>query len=137
MLKGKTLLVYWYLLKRPTHSVGIREVQRSLGFSSPSVAAHHLDKLENLGVLTKKFTGEYVLETEIKVGVLQFFTRMGRYLIPRYLFYSVFITTMFTLYSALCILGFLVVSIYAVIFGLIATSILWYETYRLWKAKPF
>jgi hypothetical protein len=137
MLKGKTLLVYWYLLQRPTHSVGIREVQRALGFSSPSVAAHHLDKLENLTVIKKKLTGEYVLETEIKVGVLQFFTRMGRYLLPRYLFYSVFITTMFTLYSALCILGFLVVSIYAVIFALVALIILWYETFRLWKAKPF
>jgi predicted DNA-binding transcriptional regulator len=41
-LKGKTLIVYWYLLQQPTHTVGIREVQRALGFSSPSIAVHPL-----------------------------------------------------------------------------------------------
>jgi predicted DNA-binding transcriptional regulator len=40
-LKGKTLLVYWHLLKSPGLKVGVREVQRKLGFSSPSVAVYH------------------------------------------------------------------------------------------------
>jgi predicted DNA-binding transcriptional regulator len=88
-LKGKTLLVYWYLVQQPTHSVGVREVQRALHFSSPSIAVHHLEKLQNLGLVDKKGTGEYVLEAEVKVGILRFFTRVGRFLVPRYLFYSV------------------------------------------------
>jgi hypothetical protein len=135
-LKGKTLLVYWYLLQQPTHTVGVREVQRALGFSSPSIAVHHLEKLQDLGLLRKKGTGEYVLEEEVKVGILRFFTRMGSFLVPRYLFYSVLFSTMLTAYLILWILGQITPSFYAIVFGLIAALIFWIETYRLWKAKP-
>lgn len=47
-LKGKTLLVYMHILKAGHETVGVREVQRTLGFSSPSVAAYHLQKLQDL-----------------------------------------------------------------------------------------
>ena len=57
-LKGKTLQIYWYLLKSPEHSAGVREIQRSLHFSSPSIAVHHLGKLQNLGLVIKKGTGD-------------------------------------------------------------------------------
>jgi|GEM_PF-1549055 transcriptional regulator, ArsR family len=46
-LKGKTPQVYLYMLKR-NEPVGVREVQRDLDFSSPSVASYHLDKLISL-----------------------------------------------------------------------------------------
>lgn len=136
-LKGKTLLVYWYLLRAPSHSVGAREVQRVLGFSSPSIAVHHLEKLQTLGLVTKKGTGEYVLEEEVKVGLLRFFTRMGRYLVPRYLFYSVFLSTMFIAYVVLFWVNGYPLSFYAVAFGFLASAILWFETLRLWREKPF
>ncbi len=136
-LKGKTLLIYWYLLQQPTHTVGVRQVQRALGFSSPSIAVHHLGKLEDLGLVRKKMTGEYVLKEEVKVGILRFFTRMGRFLVPRYLFYSVLFFTMLTTYLTLCILGQIAPNFYAVMFGLIASLIFWFETVRLWRAKPF
>jgi predicted DNA-binding transcriptional regulator len=136
-LKGKTLLVYWYILQQPTHSVGIREVQRALGFSSPSIAVHHLEKLQDLGLVRKKGTGEYILEEEVKVGILKFFTRMGHYLVPRYFFYSVFLSTMLTTYLTLCFLGQIFPSFYAIMFGFIASIIFWVETVRLWRAKPF
>ena len=136
-LKGKTLIVYWYLLQQPTHTVGIREVQRALGFSSPSIAVHHLEKLQNLGLIRKKGTGEYFLEEEVKVGILRFFTRMGRFLVPRYLFYSVLLSTMLTAYLTLCALYRITPSFYTVMFGLIAVIIFWVETFRLWRAKPF
>ncbi|MGB9676503.1 MAG: hypothetical protein ACPL0C_04875 [Candidatus Bathyarchaeales archaeon] len=135
-LKGKTLLVYWYLLQQSTHAVGVREVQRALGFSSPSIAVHHLEKLQDLGLVRKRATGEYVLEEEVKVGILRFFTRMGRFLVPRYLFYSVLFLTMLVAYLTLCIIGHLVPNLYALIFGLTANVILWFETFRLWRAKP-
>jgi DNA-binding transcriptional ArsR family regulator len=135
-LKGKTLLVYWYLVQQPTHSVGVREVQRALHFSSPSIAVHHLEKLQDLGLVEKKGTGEYVLEEEVKVGILRFFTRVGRFLVPRYLFYSVLFSTMLTAYLTLCLVTGICPSFYAVMFGLIAVIIFWLETARLWRAKP-
>ncbi|HUW47650.1 MAG TPA: hypothetical protein VMW36_02770 [Patescibacteria group bacterium] len=136
-LKGKTLLVYWYLLQQPTHTVGVREVQRSLNFSSPSIAVHHLQKLENLGLIKKKGTGEYVLEEEVKVGILRFFTRMGSFLVPRYLFYSVLFTTMLATYLIVSFIAQVLPSFYALAFGVIALIIFWIETIRLWRARPF
>ena len=135
-LKGKTLLVYWYLLQQSTHTVGVREVQRALGFSSPSIAVHHLQKLQDLGLVEKKGTGEYVLEGEVKVGILRFFTRLGRFLVPRYLFYSVLFTTMLTVYLVLCLIGQIAPSFYAVSFGGLGLLIFWVETVRLWRARP-
>ena len=52
-LKGNTLRVYWQLLRSSRGAVGVREVQRSLGFSSPALAAYHLNKLEELGLVRK------------------------------------------------------------------------------------
>jgi predicted DNA-binding transcriptional regulator len=135
-LKGKTLTVYWYLLQQPSHTVGVREVQRALRFSSPSVAVHHLEKLQDMGLILKKGTGEYVLQEEVKVGILRFFTRMGSVLVPRYLFYSVLFSTMLAVYLSFCVLGQIYPSFYAVAFGMIGSIIFWLETIRLWRAKP-
>jgi cellulose synthase/poly-beta-1,6-N-acetylglucosamine synthase-like glycosyltransferase len=98
---------------------------------------HHLEKLQDLGLVRKKGTGDYVLEEEVKVGILRFFTRMGRFLVPRYLFYSVFFSTMLITYLALCFLLHAAPSFYALMFGLIASIAFWLETLRLWRAKPF
>ena len=136
-LKGKTLLVYWYLMQQPTHTVGVREVQRSLGFSSPSIAVHHLERLQDLGLVTKRGTGEYVLEGEVKIGILRFFMHMGRFLVPRYLFYSVLFSTMLTVYLILCVYTQIIPSFYALTFGLVGMLIFWVETVRLWRARPF
>jgi predicted DNA-binding transcriptional regulator len=135
-LKGKTLLVYWYLLQRSTRGVGVREVQRALGFSSPSIAVHHLQKLLDLGLVEKKGTGEYVLEEEVKVGILRLFTRLGRFMVPRYLFYSVLFTTMLATYLAVSIISQTTPSFYTITFGSVAMAIFWVETFRLWRARP-
>ncbi len=136
-LKGKTLQIYWYLLRSSTSRVGVREIQRSLDLSSPSVAAHHLEKLLSLGLVEKSITGEYFLAQEVKVGLLRFFTRLGRFLVPRYLFYSLWLSTMFAIYLALYWPTGSIHNIAAVLFGSVANIILWFETVRLWRAKPF
>ncbi len=51
-LRGKAWKVYWFLLKNG-NPVSVREVQRSLRFSSPSIAYHHLEQLRELGLGTK------------------------------------------------------------------------------------
>ncbi len=141
-LKGKTLQIYWYMLRDPNTSVGVREVQRSLGLSSPSVAAHHLEKLLSLGLVEKTTRGEYLLNQEIKVGVLKFFSRMGRFLVPRHLFYAIWLTTMFVIYLVVYNVVLYqptgsVHNIAAIIFGVVASLVLWIETVRLWREKPF
>jgi len=136
-LKGKTLLVYWHMLKTPTAKIGVREIQRTLGFSSPSVASHHLEKLVNLGLVDKTMTGEYYVTQEVRVGLLRFFTRLGKFLIPRYLFYSVWFSTMLIIYLVSYGHTGSIHNIVAIIFGSAASLILWFETLRLWREKPF
>jgi DNA-binding transcriptional ArsR family regulator len=141
-LKGKTLQIYWYLLRDPNSGVGVREVQRSLGLSSPSVAAHHLDKLLSLGLVEKTVRGEYLVNQEVKVGLLKFFSRMGRFLVPRHLFYAIWLSAMFATYLILynVVLSqptWSVHNIAAILFGVVANAILWLETVRLWREKPF
>jgi DNA-binding transcriptional ArsR family regulator len=135
-LKGKTLQIYWYMLRSPGSHVGVREIQRALRLSSPSVASHHLEKLVSLGLVDKTRTGEYYITQEIKVGLLRFFTRLGRYLVPRYLFYSVWFTTMLITYIAFY-RYYGNINLVALIFGTLASLILWLETIRLWRQKPF
>lgn len=136
-LKGKTLLVYWHLLRSQSSRAGVRAIQRSLGFSSPSVAAHHLDKLLSLGLVEKSMTGEYFLGQEVRVGLLRFFTRLGRFLVPRYLFYSLWLSTMFVIYLALYWPTGSIHNVAAILFGTVSNVILWFETVRLWREKPF
>jgi len=135
-LRGSTLRVYWYLFKKG-EGVGVREVQRALGMSSPSTALHHLDKLRRLGLIEKDSFGQYVMLKEVKVGVLRFFTKLGTLVLPRYLFYAAFFSTSLLIY--LYREGFTgsVHNVMALIFGLSGAVVCWYETARIWRERFF
>ncbi|MGB9728468.1 MAG: helix-turn-helix domain-containing protein [Thermoprotei archaeon] len=135
-LKGKTLLVYWYLISSNSRIVKVREVQRALKFSSPSIAAYHLSKLEELGLVRKTEHGEYELVQEVKIGILRFFTRIGKFLIPRFLFYSIWFSTMIIMYLMLYPQTGDVHNIMAIIFGISSLIIFWFETIKLLRNKP-
>ncbi len=134
-LKGKTLLVYMYILRADKHSVGVREVQRALGFSSPSVSAYHLNKLKDLG-LVESIRGDYSLIREVKVGVLKQFVTLGGIMLPRYLFYAVLMTTMLVTYVLQFPMESTRQNITTLIMGAVPVIILWYETVRIWRERP-
>ncbi len=134
-LKGKTLLVYMHILKSKESSVGVRAVQRALGFSSPSVSSYHLNKLKDLG-LVESIRGDYSLIREVRVGVLKQFVSVGGVMLPRYLFYAVLVTTMLATFLFQNPFNPTEMYITTVIFGFVPLVILWYETYRLWRDKP-
>ena len=90
-LRGNTLRVYWYMLTHDS-SVGVREVQRAIGMSSPSVASHHLAKLESLELVEKNPDNSYQLKKLVKVGVLQNFIAYRGLILPRYTFVAMFFT---------------------------------------------
>jgi hypothetical protein len=71
-IHGTTLRVYWYLFKSP-RPVGVRETQRALSMSSPSIALYHLEKLRELEVANKDESGEYSLKQQVQVGSLKAF----------------------------------------------------------------
>jgi hypothetical protein len=134
VLKGNTLRVYWFLLQSPTGVVGARETQRALKFSSPALAVYHLDKLTELG-LADKTNGEYRLVKAVNVGVLKQFVRFGALMLPRHFLYA----TMFTTLLIFFLIQFKQVtfsSTFALVLGLLATGIMWYEAIKAWRQKP-
>jgi predicted DNA-binding transcriptional regulator len=136
-LRGKAWKVYWLLLKNG-HPMSVREVQKALHFSSPSVAQHHLEQLRELGLVQKQDVGgHYSLVSEVKIGVLRHFVRLGRILFPRYFFYAVFSTTFYLIYLLLLMQGFTRENLFIIIFGAIVSAIFWYEAIRIWSLKPF
>ena len=133
-LKGNTLRVYWHLLRSSSGTVGVRETQKALGFSSPALATYHLRKLEELGLVINE-RGDYRLIREVKVGILEQFIKLGMFRFPRYVLYATMFTTLLIFFiSQLREINFY--SIFALIFGVLATGILWYETIRVWRQKP-
>jgi hypothetical protein len=133
-LKGNTLRVYWNLLKSSEEFIGPRQVQRELGFSSPSLAVYHLDKLLDLG-LVEKNSGEYKIKEMVDVGVLKQFMKWKGVIIPRYVTYATLISTLFIFFlTQLRSINFY--SIFALIFGSLSTAIFWYESIKVWQNRP-
>ena len=127
VLRGTTLEVYRFLLKS-RKPVGIRELQRALSLSSPSVATYHLSKLEDAGLLRKELgnytVAKYLLENSVKIS---------HFLIPRYLFYAIFAVAVLFIELAL-LRPAEVTREYA--FTTAATAVFalafWYETIKTW-----
>ncbi|MDR2719509.1 MAG: helix-turn-helix domain-containing protein [Nitrososphaerota archaeon] len=136
-LRGKAWKVYWFLLKKG-EPVGVREVQRALHFSSPSVASHHLEQLCELGLVTKQEIGSrYALTSEVKIGVLRHYVKLGKLLFPRFFFYALFSTIFYLSYVMLLVTAFNRDNLFIVVFGAIVCGIFWYEAYRVWGMRPF
>jgi len=136
-LRGKDWRVYWLLLKTG-HPLSIREVQKALHFSSPSVAQHHLEQLRQLGLVMRNDAGgQYSLVSEVKIGVLRHYVKLGRLLFPRYFFFAVLSTALYAIYLAFIFQGITRESLFITTFGAIILAIFWYEAYRIWTLRPF
>ncbi len=136
-LRGKAWKVYWYLLKKG-EPVSVRETQRALHFSSPSIANHHLEQLRELGLVQKQeIGGHYVLVSEVKIGVLKHYVKLGKLLFPRFFFYALFSTVFYVAYALFLIQVFNRDNLFILLFGGIVCGIFWYEAYRVWGMRPF
>lgn len=135
-LRGNTLRVYWHMLNQ-NDSVGVREVQRALKMSSPSVASHHLTKLVSLDLVEQLSDNTYKVKQVVKVGVLQNFIGFRGRFLPRYAFVAMFFTSYTLAYFVLTMIS--PPNIYdryiALAVGIIGALFAWWESVRLWKLK--
>lgn len=131
ILKGTTLKVYRFTLKQK-NPVGIREVQRALALSSPTLAAYHLSKLEKASLIRQEQEG-YVVDKVILYNLIRF----RRLLIPKYFFYFILFTAslilQLTIFRAETMTSFY---IFTLSINILAAALFLYETITaLSKAK--
>lgn len=133
-LKGKTLTVYWFLLRNPKPT-SLREIQSGTGLSSPSLVSYHLKKLKDLDLISEDRYGQFALKKDVKVGILRFFVGSGRLLVPRYQFYAVFYSTLLIFGLFFGVFTLAPVSILLLIVLCFGTVTSWIETIRAWRIK--
>ena len=143
VLQGKTLLIYWTLLKS-ANPLGIRELQRLLNFSSPSLVSYHIKKLEELHLIDKNQIGAYFVVRKANITELRdlmIFRLLDKtWTVPRMFFYSLTFTILLICYIPIFIfLDNLFITnsfFFALIFGILGNIFFWYETYKSYKGLP-
>lgn len=95
ILVGTTLKVYRSMF-RAGQPVGVRDVQRGLGLSSPSVALYHISKLVEAG-LVREEGGGYVVDKRVFENMI----RVRRMIIPFQATYTSFFITTFMIFLTL------------------------------------
>ncbi len=137
LVKGKTLSVYWYMLRHP-QPLTAREIQRGAELSSPSLSMHHLERLRQFGLVEKDVHGQYTIKRDVRMGILNQFMGRGRIMVPRFLFYATFYTSLTAALSTLLIS--FTADWYTMVLLLLlisACAVLWYEALKVWREKPF
>lgn len=125
-----TFLVYLLMLR--VKKASGREVARQLGFSSPALAVHHLEKLSRLKLVDKDRHGVYHVIRR-KFGLLRFFVVVRKFIVPRTFFYMILYGIM-ALFSLLVLFG--AVRYVALFFSLIGVVINLVETIQFYRVIP-
>ena len=132
-LTGRTLMIYFVLLNKK--SIGVRELQRHLDLSSPSVAKYHLEKLVNLHLIENR-NGIYHLDKKADLPLLTSWVLMGKFLLPKVLFAAVLFTFLFIGYLLFVYSYWNKDSMFFILFGLILMVYIWFEVIIHFRRKP-
>jgi len=129
-IRGNTLRVYLYLLQHTP--ADLRDVQHSLGLSTPSLASYHLGKLLEGGYATQNEHGQYVAVRESTSAILEGYTKLGAAVVPQLAFFAMLFTALVGYFALMSlnyppfVPGLIVISVAMVV-------VLWYETLRVWR----
>ena len=132
-LHGRTLMVYFVLLNKKT--IGVRDLQRHLDLSSPSVAKYHLEKLVNLNLIENR-NGIYHLNKKANLPVLTSWVLIGRILLPRVIFAAIFFTILFLGYIFFVYTYWNKDSLFVILFGIAIMFYIWLDVILQFKNKP-
>ena len=132
-LNGRTLMVYFVLLNKK--SIGVRELQRHLDLSSPSVAKYHLEKLVNLNLVENR-NGIYHLDRKADLPVLTSWVLIGKYLLPKAIFIALFFTFLFIGYLVFIYTYWNKDSLFVILFGVGIMVYIWLDVVFQFRRKP-
>lgn len=113
--------------------MGLRNVQRLVGFSSPSTAIYHLDRLKTRGLVDKNVEGKYYAVTSSRPGILRFYVLIGGRLMPKSLIYGIVLSIAGVL--ALHLASYRLEITLALIPAFLAAIVFWYESFDLFRYK--
>ena len=134
-ISGNTLNVYFYLLRKK-QTCGVREIQRAMGFSSPSSAYYHLEKLAHNRILTKDSYGNYKVNGETKVRLIDRFFVVHGIVFPKQIIYATATTLMCLSFTFLFWKAITPTVFLALLPGIVASIILWYDAVKLYSSLP-
>ena len=129
-IKGNTLKVYLYLLKHGPSE--LREIQRGVRLSSPSLASYHLGKLSEAGYVKQDEYGRYFAVKDTADKILEGYSKVGPKVVPQMFFFALFFTIIVAFFSAA---GLFTPNYtpYLVAVCVAMVVVFWYETARLWR----
>jgi hypothetical protein len=129
-VRGNALKIYIYLLRHGPCE--LRDVQRGVGLSSPSLASYHLGKLTEAGFVIQDEHGRYLAVKEASDRVLEGYSKMGPAIVPQLFFFALLFTILAAFFSfeALYANGF---TVYLVAVCAAMVLVFWYETVKLWR----
>ena len=129
-LTGNTLRTYLHVLKHGPSTLS--EIQLGLGFSSPSLASYHLNKLTEIGYITQDKPGTYIASKDVLGDVVVGYTKLGTVIVPQLSFFAILFSILIGFFSfeAWFVPSF---TSYFEVVSVAAVVVLWYETFRLWR----
>jgi len=129
-ITGNSLRIYLYLVKHGASE--LREVQRGIGLSTPSLASYHLARLVEGGYATQDTDGKYIAVKDSSTDILEGYVKVGTALVPQFTFFSVLFTILIIFFSMMTITSYSYVP-YLVVTSIGAAGLMWYESIRLWR----
>lgn len=132
-LTGRTLMTYFVILNKGR--IGVRELQRQLGLSSPSVSRYHLDKLVELKLVENQ-NGVYIHVKKADLPILASWVLMGKFLLPRMLFVAIFCSILFLGYLLFVYRFMNPDAFFVILFGVIICSYSWFDVVMQLKHRP-
>ncbi len=132
VLHGNTLRIYLHMLKKKK-PLGVREIMRELGFSTPSLVHYHLNKLLNAGLIEQDGS-KYIVYKPVKIGIVKYSTIIFGKVLPRFSLYAGFFLAILIFNIFLFLYQQLIVLAIFSIFSLfLAFLIMLVETINLWN----
>jgi len=129
-IKGNTLRVYLYVLRHGPCE--LRDVQRALGLSTPSLASYHLGRRMEAGYVTQSKDGRYTALKDTSTEILFGYTKVGTIIVPQLLFFSLLFTILTGYFAYRALFDFTYIR-YLIVTAAAAVAVLWHETIRLWR----
>jgi hypothetical protein len=129
-ITGNTLRVYLYLLHAGQSE--LRDVQRALGFTTPSLASYHLGKLISAGFVSQDSHGRYLVVKDSTSEILEGYVKLGTRVVPQLFFFAVLFSAIVGFFGAMSLFNAQFVPL-LVVASLGLVVVLWYETLRVWR----